>query len=86
MIMNSNGLAILLFMILCVALAYMHGMGESRVTICQVAGQMLIMKPSEIRVLAPKMDLSAYECRTLNMRNREVWDLKSAYRRAKVAR
>ena len=84
--MNSNAVAILLFMALCVLLVYVHSTAESEVTICQAGGHILIMKPRELRVLFPNIDLSVYECRTSRVMNQEIWDLRSAYRRAKGIR
>ncbi len=84
--MNSNAVAIILFMTLCILLAHMHSAAESEVTICQAEGHMLIMEPRELTVLSPKLDLSVYECRTSRMVNQEIWDLRSAYRRARVIR
>ena len=78
----KDAIAVVLFVALCISIAWMHANTEVDVTICQAHGNMLILEPQELRDLELTMDLSELACSTSVLRNSQLWKLRAAYKRA----
>ena len=79
-----NGLIIIIMVaVLLISFLTLKGRGEVVVLVCQQGGNILILEEKD-QVLLEKINAHSFECLRQTMTYNQFWDLRAAYRRARV--